>query len=194
MVHALQLSASHFNDLLTWRRKKIIKGMRDGQLAQWLEDSSETLTELFPSDVSAALVAAQARRMDGLLSLASPAVSQPASSNHLAAAGSTFSFRSRHTEPYTWSSTTRPCHGGTLTQAAAEGANSTTGIITSSLPPMEPVPETRTMETPSSRPIPSPPTEVGGRLPHFLQHWEVIGEIQQFSTPILWPLQFPEPD
>lgn len=58
MAKALWLSASHFNDLSTSQRRRLIKGMLDDQLGCWLEDSTETLTKLFPLDVLGDLLAA----------------------------------------------------------------------------------------------------------------------------------------
>lgn len=75
LAHALHMARGQFNEFLTKRWKKIAKNVRDSQLSRWLEDTEESLTDLFPGDISVAMDASRARRTDGLLLLASRAVS-----------------------------------------------------------------------------------------------------------------------
>lgn len=75
LAHALHMAGGQFNELSTKQRIRIAKSMWDSQLVCWLEDTEESLTQLFPSDVMAAMEAAMARRTDGLLLLARRTVS-----------------------------------------------------------------------------------------------------------------------
>lgn len=103
LAHALRLVGANFNELSSKRRKRLLKGIRDPQLAKWLDDSKESILSLFPGDVNAALDAARARRTDGLISIASRAA-RPGS------ASIPSSSKGRRFEPY--SNSKPPFRGG----------------------------------------------------------------------------------
>lgn len=95
LAHALRLAAGYFNDLSVKRRRKLARAVKDTQLSKWLEETPESTSCLFTADVSGALEAARARRMDGLITIASRASSQtPPAASSLAA-----SSRGKHFEP-----------------------------------------------------------------------------------------------
>lgn len=108
-----------FNDLSLKRRKRLAKSIKDQQLSRWLEETQETLTHLFPPDVSGAMEASRAKRMDGLLSLASRAVSTSQSATRHSSGSNPHSFRGRRTEPYR-----QPFRGGRSWATSTRGRQS----------------------------------------------------------------------
>lgn len=71
LAHALRLAGGCFNEISTHRHRRLVKGVRNQQLAKWLESSPESNTHLFAQDLAPAMEAARARRMDSLLAMAS---------------------------------------------------------------------------------------------------------------------------
>lgn len=50
LSHMLHLAGSHSNVLSTHRCHCLVKGPEDPQVGQWLENSAESLLEIFPAD------------------------------------------------------------------------------------------------------------------------------------------------
>lgn len=61
LAHALRMAGWQFNELSIKRRKHIAKSIWEPQLSRWLEDAEDSLTELFPDNISS-----RDRRTDGL--------------------------------------------------------------------------------------------------------------------------------
>lgn len=93
LAHTLRMAGGHLTTCQLTRRKHLAKSVKDQQLSRWLEETDETLTHLFPPDVSGAMEASRALRTDGLLSLASRAVSSAHSANRHPTGTSLNSFR-----------------------------------------------------------------------------------------------------
>lgn len=99
LTHALHMVGGSFNNLSNKRCKHFAKRMKDHQLGHLLEDTDKTLTHLFPLDVSGAMEAFRARRTDGLLTMASRAVSSAQAASRHASSSSLGSFLGRLAEP-----------------------------------------------------------------------------------------------
>lgn len=110
LAHTLHMADWYFNKISTDWHKKISKGERDSQLAHWLKDTPESLTQLFPQDISGAMEAARARCTDHLLSSANRA--NGGNSNARGAASSTSSsFHMQCSEPFSLTSRQHFCGG-----------------------------------------------------------------------------------
>lgn len=154
LEHLLHMAGGYFSDVSSRRRKQITKDIRDPQLSRWLNDSIKTLTALFPKDISSAKETARARHMDGLLSLASQAVSAVPASRSSSSRASAATGCGQHQEPYPqplrW-----PFHGGCSQGYGSwggEGVNIPTTTIARTLLPATPFPDPLIGES-----LPSPP-------------------------------------
>lgn len=145
--------------------------MRDTQLGRWLEKSPETLTDLFPSDVSRALSQGKAWWTDGLLCLASRAVKQP--SNGRPPHSSSLSFGGRRLEPYSTSMSGQPFVEGAPASVQAGGANSLLTCNTTKPVLPLPAPMVRSPMKTNDSSLQTP-SEVGACLASFVSHWEAI--------------------
>lgn len=109
LAHALRLVGANFNELSTKRRRRLIKGIRDPQLVKWLEDTKESVSSLFPGDVSAALEAACTCRTDGPISMASRATRPSPADSSTSLRGKRFEPYSTQRQPFR---SGRPCFSG----------------------------------------------------------------------------------
>lgn len=127
LAHTLWMAGGSFNNLSTKCCKRLAKGVKDAQLSRCLEETAESLTHLFPEDISGAMEAARARCIDCVVSMVSRTVSAAQAPTRHATASSQASFRGRQTEPY---SAGQPFCGGRSRNFSSQGCqNSSCGIL-----------------------------------------------------------------